>query len=236
MSLVSCGKTVDLSGYAWTASVVTHDDGGVYTPFSFTLLCNGENSGVAFFTETYPGDPIPYGFSMPFVYTWDGEDGTLTLDDGMAGIVVPLEYERAERNSVVADISGMRDYYPKYAYAYSLKQKGYYSPASVAGTHWEFAYEYTDIIDDTKAEVTVHCRYELDFMEMNAVLHHCVIAADGSCDTTTWQIPEYTYANGFGRMTIAGFLPNFEFVGHFYLPDERHLGFFDGESVLPMRR
>ena len=222
----SCGKGIELAGYAWNAEVVSSGAGGVYTPFSMAFVCNTESSGVAFFAETYPDDPMPYGTAVRFSYTWDGDEGSFQLDDG-SGISLPVYYEkRSEKPAVVVDITPMRDYFQRYATEYSLERTEYYSPQSVDGTHWEFSFDGGD----------AHYSYSLGFGSDTALLRLDCTNADGDTAVVTWTITEYSYAEGVGRMKIRSDAFNVYFNGYFYLPDEHHLNFFDSENLLPMSR
>lgn len=229
---MSCRKTVDLAGSAWTASVVQNGTGGVYTPFSMTFLCNSDCSGRAFFVEKYENDPVPYGVSLPFSYVWDGEEGTLTLDDGISGIQLPLRYERAERNTLVVDFSPMHDYYPQYAgwRLFALERVEYCRTAQLDGSHWAFSYN--PVLSDTAVDAIDI--YELDFASSSAMLKFTRIqGSEGDTLVATWDIPEWHFSNGIGDALLRNTSLGVSFSASFYLPDAAQLLLFDGESMLP---
>lgn len=226
MGLVSCGKGIDLAGYAWTAEVVSNGDDGIDTPFSMAFVCNSEDSGVVFFSETYPDDPMPYGTAVRFSYTWDGDKGSFCLGDG-SGISLPVYYEKgAEMPALVVDITPMREYFQRYATEYTLDKADYYSPQSVDGTHWFF------LFDDGSALYS----YVLDLGADTGILRLDCIGTEGDTSVVTWTITEYSYSKGIGRMKLRSDAFNVYFNGYFYLPDEHHLNFFDSENMLPMSR
>lgn len=224
--LASCHKDIELAGYAWTASVVSSGADGVYKPFSMAFVCNTDNSGVAFFSETYPDDPMPYGAAIKFSYNFDGDDGSIQFSDG-SDITLPLHFERgSEVPSLVVDLSPMHDYYPNYAMEYTLNKSNYYSPSTVDGTQWYFSFN----------NGTADYFYSLDFGSDTALLHLDYVDSEGDTSVVTWTITEYAYADGIGRMKIRSDALNVYFNGYFYMSDEHHLNFFDSENLLPMSR
>lgn len=222
LGLFSCGKGVELAGYAWEAEV----NNGIYTPFGMAFVCNSESSGMAFFSETYPDDPMPYGTAVRFNYKWDGDEGSIYFDDG-SGISLPVHYEKGAANhSVVVDLSPLYDYFSLNDWEYSLNRSNFYSPSTVDGTHWEYSFYYGE----------ANYFYALDFGCDTALLRLDYVNTEGDTSVFTWTITEYVYTDGIGRIKIRSDALNVYFNGYFYLPDEHHLNFFDSENLLPMSR
>lgn len=221
----SCRKDVELAGHLWTTTYIINGSDGERCKVDINLLCNSENSGVLFISETYDSDPMPYGSALPFSYTWDGDDGSVSIASGASCINLPIEYEKAEHYSLNLDLSGLRDYYPYLAMEFALGKKEYYAPVTVDGSHWEFGF----------GEPSESYLYVLDFSADSAALNLTYTAGDEE-QHAGWGI-SYTFANGVGDMRItnnAGYFGSFH--GYFYLPDDGHLMFYDSENVLPMSR
>lgn len=234
----ACVPDIELSGYAWTANgQQTIDHQKVETELA--LVCNSPNGGMLFLSESYP-DEMGFCMAMPFTYTWNDNEGTAT-----ATLEIPDElYDRKDVGKMKQNLT-INMYYTKTeglvvtssdiehllefpCTGMQLKKKDFAKPASMVGTRW--VAEIDDEIDFSDNE-TAHHRYDLEFVNDKGAVLVLTMSEEGSDESEVerWNV-NYSYSNGVGTTSIYSFGETFQ--GGFFMPDDTHMTFSDGENLL----
>ncbi len=234
----ACVPNIELSGYAWTANgQQTIDHQKVETELA--LVCNSPNGGMLFLSESYPYE-MGFCMALPFTYTWNDNEGTATAtlelpDDyldrkGVAkmkkDLKINMHYTKTEGLVVTSnDIEHLLEFPCTNT---PMTKKDFAKPASLVGTRW--VAEIDDEIDFSDNE-TAHYRYELEFVNDKGAVLVLIMKEDGSDESEMerWNV-NYSYSNGVGSISIYSFGETAK--GGFYMPDDNHMTFSDGENLL----
>lgn len=234
----ACVPDIELSGYAWTANgKQTVDHQKVETELA--LVCNSTSSGMLFLSESYP-DEMGFCLAMPFTYTWNDNEGTAT-----ATLEIPDElYDRKDVGKMKQNLT-INMYYTKTeglvvtssdiehllefpCTGTQLTKKDFAKPASMVGSRW--VAEIDDEIDFSDNE-TAHYRYDLEFVNDKGAVLVLTMSEEGSDESEVerWNV-NYSYSNGVGTTSIYLFGETAQ--GGFFMPDDTHMTFSDGENLL----
>ena len=243
LALASCGKTIDLEGYAWTATVNGTDDEGDAVTMKVAMLCTSKEAGTLFVGSSYDDDPMDLGEALPFTYKWDDNEGTLTatysyfeLYKGTQTVSLPMSYSKT--TGLVVDWGALYRLggIPLNPAGLTLEKKEIYKAASLKGTEWALAYDENPRSESLAKDGVRHYSYTLAFTTAStAKLTLCITEGDEESETYEWSIA-YSYADGVGKMTVKDLTWGDTFTGYFYLPDEKTITFCDGGNILPMKR
>lgn len=218
LMLAACGHDIDVQGYRWhTTSTLANDD----AVLDIDLVVNAANGGVLFLAETYANDPVPYGSALPFTYTWDGNSGTIDITGGTCRLPLVLVHNTTGEGKLEVDMSPLRIYHPYLAETYTLDRMTFHRAPSVAGTVWLFSVADNGYI------------YTLALGDTSGTLRLVRTTSEGDSTYAAWDIANYSLSDGIATMVIRNVMFNEKYNGYFYMPDDRHLCFFDGESMLP---
>ncbi|MCR5822541.1 MAG: hypothetical protein K6F85_06475 [Bacteroidales bacterium] len=228
MAFTACVPDIDLKGHAWTGNANYNEDGERINN-EFALVCNSDNSGTLFISETSADDPMGLCLVMPFSYTWDDNNGTATIkyenpeEQKTQTFTMPLSYTKTE--GLVAYLDNLKTLldipYPNI----NLTSKNYANPSSLVSTHWVM-----DFDEEIGEEEEIHYHYELEFVNATGAVLSLTTTEGGEENLEDrWNV-NYTYSNGVGHTSIYFFGETIK--GGFYLPDATHMIFSDGENRL----
>lgn len=235
-TMTACTHDIDLAGYAWTGSGSYTED-GERIDNEFALVCTSTSEGTLFLSENYGNEPMGFCLAMPFTYTWDDNKGTVTakleLPDGWKGKAkgtyafrLPINYTKNE--GLVMDLSNLRMMLELPYPSINLTQKEYAKPADMTGTRWTM--EFDGDIYGSEERLTSHYRYELEFVNSSAAVLNLSMTEEGDeAENMRWNV-NYTYSKGVGRTSI--YFDGETVKGGFYMPDDTHMTFSDGENLL----
>lgn len=217
----ACKPEIELSGSAWSNSVSGADDDGDHYTATYTMVCNTASSGMLFLTISYADDEMPFCFAMPMTYTWDGNNGTATAtlsipEEGTQTFSIPVTWSKTTPLSAsfnqIAQVFGI-------GWPLELEQKSFAKPASMDGTTWTM-----NISGDDE-----EYNYELEFVNASAAVLNLTMVEGGYSENMRWNV-NYSYSEGIGTTSI--FWEGKNIRGGFYMPDDTHMLFSDGENGL----
>ena len=240
LAFTSCVPDIDLAGHAWTSNTYCFD-GGERVDTEFALVCTSTNSGTLFISQTYAGEDMGICFAMPFTYTWDDNQGTATatlefpedlkgrksMSKGTYTFKINMYYTKTE--GMVVTSSDIERVLEIPCTSMALTKNDFAKPSAMTGTRWSVEFdEAIDAPDDMS--MTAHYRYELEFVSTTAAVLNLNYTEDGGdAENMNWNV-NYTYADGVGLTSISFYGETVK--GGFYMPDDTHMTFTDGENRL----
>ena len=217
----ACKPEIELSGSAWSNSISGADDDGDHYTATYTMVCNTASSGMLFLTVSYADDEMPFCFAMPLTYTWDDNQGTATAtltfpEEGTMSFSIPLSWSKT---------TGLQASFNSIEHAFGiggpieLEKKSFAKPSSMEGTTWTMSIsgEYDE------------CNYELEFVNATGAVLNLALVEGDYTENMRWNI-NYTYSGGIGITSI--YFDGENIKGGFYMPDDTHMLFSDGENGL----
>lgn len=237
LMLASCGKKIDLEGYAWNGTVSGTDSDGDRVTLTVAMLCATDKAGTLFLGENYEGEPLEDGFALPFTYSWDDNQGTLTAtysnpeENGVGTVTLSLPVSYTKTEGLRLDLRNLykKGLVPLDVIDFGLAKTEIYKAGNLKETEWQMEFE--DRVGLDKATST----YFLYFQSATRGELH--LTQGGFVGPISWDMT-YSYADGVGAATLRGrgLAEGDAFDAYFYLPDSRHLVFCDGESYLTMEK
>ena len=229
----SCNPETELAGKAWTGTAISTDSDGDRYEATLTLVCSSDNEGMLFVSEDY-GDPMFFCFAMPVSYTWDGGHGTATVtfshpELGSYTWTMDLDWTKAEGLRITAPTSMSNELELPGFVNFALEGKSFAKPSTMEGK--TFAAEFVENYDGWD----VAFDYELRFLTATTGILNLSMSEEGvdEVESERWNI-NYTYKNGIGKASL--FFEGETSQGGFYMPDENHILFSDGENGLMMTK
>ena len=220
-TMTACTPDYEIAGSAWSNSVNGTDSDGDHYTATYTMVLNTSSSGMLFVNISYADDEMPFCFAMPLTYTWDDNQGTATATftlpgEGTQTFSIPLSWSKttglqASFNSIehALGIGGPIE----------LEKKSFAKPSSMEGTTW------TQSISGEDEDYN----YELTFVNATgAVLNLAMVEGDYT-ENMRWNV-NYTYSGGIGTTSLYADGENVK--GGFYMPNDTHMLFSDGENGL----
>ena len=217
----ACTPEIELAGSAWSNSVSGADDDGYHYTATYTMVCNTASSGMLFLTVSYADDEMPFCFAMPLTYTWDDNQGTATAtltipEEGTMSFNIPLSWSKT--TGLQASFSSIEHTF-EIGGPIELEQKSFAKPASMDGTTWTV--EFDEDMD--------HFVYELKFVNASGAVLNLTMVEGEDSENMRWNV-NYSYSEGIGATSI--FWEGENIRGGFYMPDDTHMLFSDGENGL----
>lgn len=236
-TMTACVPDTDLAGYAWTYdNIITYDNDPAR--YECVLVCTSSSSGMLFIGLTYEDEARGICFAMPFTYTWDDNEGTATATlefpdewkgkaKGTYTFSFNMYYTKTE--GLVVSSRDIEHLFELPCTGLNMVKKDHAKPAAMTGTRWVMEFE--EIVDIPEGGVdTNHYHYELDFVnQTGAVLNLSMTDVYDEVENMRWNV-NYTYSEGVGRTSI--YFDGENIKGGFYMPDDTHMTFTDGENWL----
>lgn len=219
--MTACTPEQELAGSAWGNSVSGTDSDGDHYTATYTMVLNTSSSGMLFLSISYADDEMPFCFAMPLTYTWDDNQGTATAtltipEEGTMSFNIPLSWSKT--TGLQASFSSIEHTF-EIGGPIELEQKSFAKPSSMEGTTWTM-----NISGDDE-----EYNYELKFVNAtDAVLNLTMVEGEDS-ENMRWNV-NYSYSEGIGTTSI--FWEGENIRGGFYMPDDTHMLFSDGENGL----
>ena len=217
----ACTPDYEIAGSAWSNSVSGTDSDGDHYTATYTMVLNTSSSGMLFLSISYADDEMPFCFAMPLTYTWDDNQGTATAtltipEEGTMSFNIPLSWSKT--TGLQASFSSIEHTF-EIGGPIELEQKSFAKPSSMEGTTWTM-----NISGDDE-----EYNYELKFVNAtDAVLNLAMVEGEYT-ENMRWNI-NYTYSSGLGITSI--YFDGENIKGGFYMPDDTHMLFSDGENGL----
>ena len=219
--MTACTPEQELAGSAWGNSVSGTDSDGDHYTATYTMVCNTASSGMLFLSVSYADDEMPFCFAMPMTYTWDGNNGTATAtlsipEEGTQTFSIPVTWSKTTPLSAsfnqIAQVFGI-------GWPLELEQKSFAKPSSMEGTTWTM-----NISGDDE-----EYNYELKFVNATGAVLNLTMVEGEDSENMRWNV-NYSYSEGIGTTSI--FWEGENIRGGFYMPDDTHMLFSDGENGL----
>lgn len=237
LTLASCGKTIDLEGYAWNGTVSGTDSDGDRVTLTVSMLCTSDKAGTLFLGDNYEGEPLEDGFALPFTYTWDDNQGIVTAtyinpeENGVGTLTLSLPVSYTKTEGLRLDLRNLykKGLVPLDVIDFGLAKTEIYKTGSLKETKWQMEFE------NRGGLVKANSAYFLYFQSATRGEMH--LTQGGFVGPISWDVT-YSYADGVGAATLtgSGIAEGDAFDAYFYLPDSQHLVFCDGESYMTMQR
>ena len=224
--MTACTPEQELAGSAWGNSVSGTDSDGDHYTATYTMVLNTSSSGMLFLSISYADDEMPFCFPMPMTYTWDDNQGTATAtltipEEGTMSFNIPLSWSKT--TGLQASFSSIEHTF-EIGGPIELEQKSFAKPSSMDGTTWTMS------ISEGVNGWADRYDYELKFLSTTAaILNLTMTEAGENTDNERWNV-NYSYADGIGTTSIYWEGENIQ--GGFYMPDDTHMLFSDGENGL----
>ena len=240
LTMAACQPDIDLVGYAWTSSNYYYED-GERVDYEFAFVCTSASSGTLFVSVTYEGEANGMCLAMPFTYTWDDNQGTATatlefpedlkgrksMSKGTYSFTINMYYTKTE--GMVVTSSDIERVLEIPCTSMALTKNDFAKPSAMTGTRWSVGFDEAIDAPDNMS-MTAHYRYELEFVSTtSAVLNLNYTEDGGEAENMNWNV-NYTYADGVGLTSISFYGETVK--GGFYMPDDTHMTFTDGENRL----
>lgn len=219
--MTACTPEQELAGSAWGNSVSGTDSDGDHYTATYTMVLNTSSSGMLFLSISYADDEMPFCFAMPLTYTWDDNQGTATAtltipEEGTMSFNIPLSWSKT--TGLQASFSSIEHTF-EIGGPIELEQKSFAKPSSMEGTTWTM-----NISGDDE-----EYNYELKFVNATGAVLNLAMVEDEYTENMRWNI-NYTYSGGLGSTSI--YFDGENIKGGFYMPDDTHMIFSDGENGL----
>ena len=204
------------------------------------MLCNSDKDGVLFISEEYDDDPEPDGFAIPFTYTWDDNQGTLTAEvisyrlDTLTRETTTIPINYSKTTGLLMDLCNLYhlNVIALDPVGFGLERKTLYNAESLTNTEWQYSSD--NVIGPGGG---IELSYYLFFPSSTAAK---LTYYQGGFYGGTWEFDgTYHYANGVGKIALnaGGWFVNEEtHEGYFFLPDAQHLVLCDDESYILLDR
>ena len=219
--MTACTPEQELAGSAWGNSVSGTDSDGDHYTATYTMVLNTSSSGMLFLSISYADDEMPFCFAMPLTYTWDDNQGTATAtltipEEGTMSFNIPLSWSKT--TGLQASFSSIEHTF-EIGGPIELEQKSFAKPSSMDGTTWTM-----NISGDDE-----EYNYELKFVNATGAVLNLALVEGDYTENMRWNI-NYTYSSGLGITSI--YFDGENIKGGFYMPDDTHMLFSDGENGL----
>lgn len=219
--MTACTPEQELAGSAWGNSVSGTDSDGDHYTATYTMVLNTSSSGMLFLSISYADDEMPFCFAMPLTYTWDDNQGTATAtltipEEGTMSFNIPLSWSKT--TGLQASFSSIEHTF-EIGGPIELEQKSFAKPSSMEGTTWTM-----NISGDDE-----EYNYELKFVNATGAVLNLALVEGDYTENMRWNI-NYTYSGGIGTTSLYADGENIK--GGFYMPDDTHMLFSDGENGL----
>lgn len=219
--MTACTPEQELAGSAWGNSVSGTDSDGDHYTATYTMVLNTSSSGMLFLSISYADDEMPFCFAMPLTYTWDDNQGTATAtltipEEGTMSFNIPLSWSKT--TGLQASFSSIEHTF-EIGGPIELEQKSFAKPSSMEGTTWTM-----NISGDDE-----EYNYELEFVNATGAVLNLALVEGDYTENMRWNI-NYTYSGGIGTTSLYADGENIK--GGFYMPDDTHMLFSDGENGL----
>lgn len=219
--MTACTPEQELAGSAWGNSVSGTDSDGDHYTATYTMVLNTSSSGMLFLSISYADDEMPFCFAMPLTYTWDDNQGTATAtltipEEGTMSFNIPLSWSKT--TGLQASFSSIEHTF-EIGGPIELEQKTFAKPSSMEGTTWTM-----NISGDDE-----EYNYELKFVNATGAVLNLALVEGDYTENMRWNI-NYTYSGGIGTTSLYADGENIK--GGFYMPDDTHMLFSDGENGL----
>lgn len=219
--MTACTPEQELAGSAWGNSVSGTDSDGDHYTATYTMVLNTSSSGMLFLSISYADDEMPFCFAMPLTYTWDDNQGTATAtltipEEGTMSFNIPLSWSKT--TGLQASFSSIEHTFETGG-PIELEQKSFAKPSSMEGTTWTM-----NISGDDE-----EYNYELEFVNATGAVLNLALVEGDYTENMRWNI-NYTYSGGIGTTSLYADGENIK--GGFYMPDDTHMLFSDGENGL----
>ena len=221
----ACGEDFDLAGTAWSGHVASTDEADGDISLAYTMVFNTAASGMLFINAER-GDLESVCIAAPFGYSWDGGEGTATVqnpDPEQSDTPFLIPIDRSKTTGLLADFLQMEQALDLPGRPVGWEQVSYATPDAMEGTVW------TSSLAEGVGEWYVNYDYELRFLSATTAL----ISLDRGSESMRWNV-DYSYDRGVGTATI--FADGETAHGGFYMPDEDHMLFCYGEAALRLTR
>lgn len=217
----ACKPEIELAGSAWSNSVSGTDSDGDHYTVTYTMVLNTSSSGMLFLSISYADDEMPFCFAMPLTYTWDDNQGTATAtltipEEGTMSFNIPLSWSKT--TGLQASFSSIEHTF-EIGGPIELEQKTFAKPSLMEGTTWTM-----NISGDDE-----EYNYELKFVNATGAVLNLALVEGDYTENMRWNI-NYTYSGGIGTTSLYADGENIK--GGFYMPDDTHMLFSDGENGL----
>ena len=219
--MTACTPEQELAGSAWGNSVSGTDSDGDHYTATYTMVLNTSSSGMLFLSISYADDEMPFCFAMPLTYTWDDNQGTATAtltipEEGTMSFNIPLSWSKT--TGLQASFSSIEHTF-EIGGPIELEQKSFAKPSSMEGTTWTM-----NISGDDE-----EYNYELKFVNATGAVLNLAMVEGNYTENLRWNI-NYNYSAGIGTTSI--YADGETVKGGFYMPDDTHMLFSDGENGL----
>lgn len=219
--MTACTPEQELAGSAWGNSVSGTDSDGDHYTATYTMVLNTSSSGMLFLSISYADDEMPFCFAMPLTYTWDDNQGTATAtltipEEGTMSFNIPLSWSKT--TGLQASFSSIEHTF-EIGGPIELEQKSFAKPSSMEGTTWTM-----NISGDDE-----EYNYELKFVNATGAVLNLALVEGDYTENLRWNI-NYNYSAGIGTTSI--YADGETVKGGFYMPDDTHMLFSDGENGL----
>lgn len=219
--MTACTPEQELAGSAWGNSVSGTDSDGDHYTATYTMVLNTSSSGMLFLSISYADDEMPFCFAMPLTYTWDDNQGTATAtltipEEGTMSFNIPLSWSKT--TGLQASFSSIEHTF-EIGGPIELEQKSFAKPSSMEGTTWTM-----NISGDDE-----EYNYELKFVNATSAVLNLALVEGDYTENLRWNI-NYNYSAGIGTTSI--YADGETVKGGFYMPDDTHMLFSDGENGL----
>lgn len=223
--MTACIPDYEIAGSAWSNSVSGTDSDGDHYTATYTMVLNTSSSGMLFVSISYADDEMPFCFAMPLTYTWADNQGTATAtltlpEEGTQTFSIPLSWSKT--TPLLASFNSI-EHFLGVGGPIELEKKSFAKPSSMEGTTWTM-----NISGDDE-----EYNYELKFVNATGAVLNLAMVEDEYTENMRWNI-NYTYSAGLGITSI--YFDGENIKGGFYMPDDTHMLFSDGENGLLMTK